>query len=121
MKDYIKIVYNEHERPITKYPEQLTEYLFYRFKMKKGDKLLDNGCGRGDFLFGFAIQGLECYGTDISGYLKEIDLKGVKFFLCDIEKEKLPFDDNFFDIVFTKSVIEHFYDPNNFMKECYRV
>jgi hypothetical protein len=35
MKDYVKIVYNEHERPITKYPEQLTEYLFYRFKMKK--------------------------------------------------------------------------------------
>ena len=39
----------------------------------------------------------------------------------DISKDRFPFDDESFDIVFTKSVIEHIIDPSFFLKECRRV
>ena len=120
MKDYVSVVYNEKERPITNYPVKLAQYLFNRFNMKKGYKLLDNGCGRGDFLKGFQRLGLISYGVDISEFSKKV-LKDVEFYIADTENGKLPFEDNFFDIIFTKSVVEHLHKPDNFMKESYRV
>ena len=121
MKDYVEVVYNENERPVTTYPDKLAYYLFKRFGMQAGDKLLDNGCGRGDFLSGFAKLGLKCYGTDISMHAKDRISGFAEFYMVNIESGLLPFNDNFFDIVFTKSVIEHFYNPSNFIQECYRV
>ena len=55
MRGYIDFIYDEKAKPYGKYPSQLCKYLFDRFAMKKGDKLLDVGCGRGDFLKGFNI------------------------------------------------------------------
>ena len=82
--------------------------------------LLDVGCGRGDFLKGFKGLGLDARGIDCekshSRISRDIDVK-----YSDIEKSPFPFDDEMFDVVFSKSVIEHLFDPENFMKECRRV
>ena len=120
MKDYVAVVYDTDRRPVTQYPVQLAEHLCRRFGLKKGDRILDNGCGRGDFLRGFVQYGLDGYGVDISDYAGEC-LKDIKFFKADIENGRLPFENDFFDVVFTKSVIEHFHKPDNFLKECRRV
>jgi len=64
MPKYLDVVYNKNTRPITDYPSQLCGYLFDRFSMKKGDRLLDIGCGRGDFTKGFKDLGLEISGID---------------------------------------------------------
>ena len=81
---------------------------------------MDVGCGRGDFAKGFEDLGLEVFGLDVekgdSELLKEIELK-----IADIENRSFPFGDETFDIVFSKSVIEHFWKPDNFIKECRRV
>jgi ubiquinone/menaquinone biosynthesis C-methylase UbiE len=38
-----------------------------------------------------------------------------------LEYEKLPFEDNFFDIVFSKSVMEHLYRADHYLNEMHRV
>ena len=118
-KDYVSVVYTEEERPFTKYPDQLAKYLGLRFDMKAGQKLLDVGCGRGDFLRGFIRYGLECYGVDQTTSAQKI-CPEAEIKIADLEK-KLPYEDNTFDFVYSKSVIEHFYYPEKLAAEMYRV
>ncbi len=119
-KDYISIVYDEKRTPRTNYPKKLASYLFNRFKMQKDAKFLEIGCGRGEFLEGFRKLGLDCRGVDLSDYcIKNKSFLNVT--RADISKDKLPFEDSVFDIVYHKSLIEHFYSPDNLMKETYRV
>jgi len=119
-KDYIDIVYNEYDRPLTQYPSQLAHYLFGRYKLDLGVNFLDIGCGRGEFLKGFIECGVNGYAVDQSSaakkYCPEAELRN-----SDIENDGIPYPDNFFDVVFSKSVIEHFYDPERLIKEMYRV
>jgi len=119
LKDYLEIMYNKCESK-TNYPLKLGGYLFNRFGFKKGQRFLEIGCGTGDFLKAFQGLGLDCSGVDISdcsvNNLKEFDVKK-----CDLEKDKLPYDDEVFDIVYSKSVIEHIMYSSNLMKEMIRV
>ena len=39
----------------------------------------------------------------------------------NIERESLPFENNSIDVVFSKSFVEHLYDPKLFFDEAYRV
>jgi len=120
MPNYIDTIYNENTRPHTKYPFQLSQYLFQRFNMKQGDKLLDVGCGRGDFLKGFKDLGLEVMGIDQEKSSSDI-LEGIEVGIVNIEKDSFPFNGETFDFVFSKSVIEHLWNPEHFIKECCRV
>lgn len=119
-RDYVAVVYNEQDRPLTAYPNQLASYLFERYDLKMGQKFLDIGCGRGEFLRGFMGCGVEGYGVDRSRvaekYCPEAELR-----TADLENEGLPYEDNFFDVVYSKSVIEHFYYPEKIVQEMYRV
>lgn len=119
-RDYVAVVYNEHDRPLTTYPQQLAQHLFERFGLKANDKLLDIGCGRGEFLRGFVDCGANGYGVDRSRvaekYCSDAELR-----TADLENERIPYDDNFFDVVYSKSVIEHFYYPERIVQEMYRV
>jgi len=118
--DYVDVVYNESDRPLTVYPQQLANYLFNRYGLKKGDNFLDIGCGRGEFLKGFIDCGLNGHAVDQSDaarkYCPEAEL-----LISDIENEGIPYPDNFFDVVHSKSVIEHFHYPEKLLKEMYRV
>lgn len=119
-RDYVDVVYNESDRPLTFYPERLARYLFDRYQVGSGSRLLDIGCGRGEFLRGFIECGVEGYGVDQSRaaerYCPDAVLK-----TSDLENEGIPYEDNFFDVVYSKSVIEHFYYPERLAKEMYRV
>ncbi len=119
-KNYLSVVYDEESRPYGDYPEQLCSYLFQSFDFKKGMKMLEPGCGRGEFLNNFKNLGLDVVGVDISP--EAIDFEnGYEVKLCDIEKEKLPFDDNSIDIIYSKSFIEHLHYPERYLEEAYRV
>ena len=48
-KNYIDVVYNDINRPLTDYPSKLSSFLYKKYNLKKGDKLLEVGCGRGEF------------------------------------------------------------------------
>lgn len=118
--DYINITYDETRLPLTGYPLKLTRYLTKRFLLQKNQSLLDAGCGRGEFLKGFIECGLQGYAVDQSSvalkYLPDAKLK-----VSDIETEGIPYPDSYFDVVYSKSVIEHFHYPERFIKEIYRV
>jgi SAM-dependent methyltransferase len=119
-RDYVEVVYNEQDRPLTAYPARLASYLFERYNIKLGQKFLDIGCGRGEFLRGFIDCGLQGHGVDRSRaaekYCPEADLR-----TADLENERLPYPDNHFDVIYSKSVIEHFYYPEKLVQEMYRV
>lgn len=118
--DYVNVIYNEVDRPLTDYPQKLADYLFNRFDMKNGSIFLDIGCGRGEFIKGFMNCGVEGYAVDQSSaaskYCPEAELR-----ISDIENDGIPFPNNFFDVVYSKSVIEHFHYPERLIKEIYRV
>lgn len=120
MSDYLKIVYDEGARPYTEYPEKLIHYLFNAFNIKEGMKLLEPGCGRGEHLRLFKNLGLDVYGLDLSPeaplFAKDLNIK-----VCDLEKDKLPYPDNYFDVIYSKSFLEHLRDPSKFLNEAYRV
>ena len=117
--NYLDTIYNEERTPKTNYPYQLAKYLSRRFSLKQDGKLLEPGPGRGDFLLAFKKLGFECQGIDREihpALAKEVELSKV-----NIEKEKFPFPDNTFDIVYHKSLIEHFYSPHHLMSETRRI
>lgn len=119
-RDYVDVVYNEADRPLTDYPQKLASYLFNRYGLKRGDSFLDIGCGRGEFLKGFVSCGVNGHAVDTSTaaskYCPEAELRN-----SDIENDGIPYPDSYFDVVYSKSVIEHFHFPERLMKEMYRV
>ena len=66
-KSYLDVRYAEENRPFTDYPGKLTHYLSERYLLGyRGGRLLDLGCGRGEFLHGFANEGFRVTGVDRS-------------------------------------------------------
>jgi SAM-dependent methyltransferase len=118
--DYVSVVYDETSRPLTDYPRLLSKNLFDRYGLMAGQCILEVGCGRGEFLRGFIDCGMQGYGVDQSRaaekYCPEADLK-----VADLENERLPYADATFDVVYSKSVIEHFYYPERIIAEIHRV
>jgi SAM-dependent methyltransferase len=119
-RDYVDVIYNETDRPLTDYPDRLSRYLFDRYKIAKGAKLLDIGCGRGEFLRGFISCGVKGYGVDRSRSAERY-CPGAELRIGDLEKDGIPYPDNFFDVTYSKSVIEHFHNPEILVQEMFRV
>lgn len=121
MADYLKVVYDSKSHPQSTYPGKLASYLFQTFRMEKGQKFLEPGCGRGEFLTEFQKLGLECYGLDLSPHAgtlcPTVELKKE----IDLENDKWPFPDNYFDVVYSKSLMEHLRNPDKFLAEARRV
>ena len=99
----------------TNYPVKLSEYLFNRFHLKEGMKLLDVGCGDESHIKAFDGLKIKTYGVD------SIIHENKKVKVCDLVKEKIPFDDDTFDVVFTKSCLEHLRPIEYPMEEIKRV
>jgi len=119
-KNYLSVVYDEDSHPYNDYPKKLCAYMFQAFGLKKGMKMLEPGCGRGEFLKNFKDLGLDVVGVDISSEAADFN-NGLDVRKCDLENESLPFDDNTFDIIYSKSFIEHLYYPEKYLEEAYRV
>jgi len=89
------------------------------------ERLLDIGCGDGDFIFMARDMFKECYGVDVS--LVRIERAKERahedifhFYKCDVDKG-LPFNNQFFDVVTCISVLEHLFNPPDVVEEIRRV
>ncbi|MDO8553018.1 MAG: methyltransferase domain-containing protein [bacterium] len=116
---YLETIYSHAARPKTDYPNELALHLKEMFQLKDGMTILDIGCGRGDFAEAFAGAGLIVHGVDRerAGHFPN----SVTFTAADLVYEPLPYKDGTFDIVFSKSVIEHVTNPEHFIAENLRV
>lgn len=86
----------------------------------KGGRVIDVGCGRGDFLFRMKELGWEVLGIETDPLAAEIaKRRGIPVDTMQLEKTCLP--ENWADAVIMNHVIEHIYDPVSELKECRRL
>jgi SAM-dependent methyltransferase len=116
---FLKVKYSDKRAAPSEYPNQLANYVLNQHYKNTGS-LLDLGCGRGDMMRAFREEGFICSGTDISKS-SESYTSGFPFKAANILEEDLPYDDNSFDFVWSKSVIEHISDPMKLLNESIRV
>lgn len=69
------------------------------FRIKKNYKILDIGCAKGFLVKDFNDLGIDCYGIDISDYAIRNCHKDIKEKIFYGNAKKIPFPDNFFDVV----------------------
>lgn len=120
MQNYLLVQYSEESKPYTDYPFVLCQYLAGRFGIGRGSRILDAGCGRGEILHAFNRLGFKAEGLDIARFAGKL-LRGAPIKTANFEREPFPYRDETFDLVFSKSVIEHLHNPENFLSECWRV
>ena len=89
----------------------------------KNVKLLDTGCASGWFISEINSRhpNFECFGVDVHKKAIEYGKKTypqISFFHADAHR--LPFPQNFFDIVVCMEVLEHVVDPQKIMEEIKR-
>jgi SAM-dependent methyltransferase len=102
--------------------------------VKPGARILDFGCGAGQTVFKLREMGFEAYGFDIHDYVayrSDADRQWFRFskstsqqssaFTIDPETYSIPFEDDFFDVVHSTSVLEHVLDVRPMFRECSRV
>ena len=87
------------------------------FKDLPNSRVLDVGCGKGLISKTFVNNCREIISVDIED--KRLTREGYKFEL--VKDEKLPFEDNSFDIVISNQVIEHVNNQDIHINEVCRV
>ncbi|MCM8786794.1 MAG: class I SAM-dependent methyltransferase [Candidatus Omnitrophica bacterium] len=99
------------------------EIIVNTFMYLRPKRVLDVGCAKGFLVYLFNNHGIDCYGIDISEYAIENSPENIKnkLSVVDIVNDKLPFCDNYFDLIVGLEVIEHLDSFDNLLKECYRV
>lgn len=121
-EEYFKEVYE-----YTKKQEKITLLRNYLGLLRKNKpnfkRILDIGCAYGYFLKLCDELHAETYGIDISDYALSIASQNTKAALhkLNIEKQKLPYENEFFDVVTCFDVVEHLRMVNTYLKEIHRV
>jgi ubiquinone/menaquinone biosynthesis C-methylase UbiE len=92
-----------------------------RADKQRSGRILDIGCGDGSFSMRFRKY-CKVFGIDISQNAIDLAKKaGVSAYKTDMSCQKLPFDNEYFDIVYMGDVIEHLLDPDFAVCEVARV
>jgi len=114
-----------YESPEGRKADKLEKDLFLKLvSPKKGETLLDIGCGTGHFSFWFHDLGLKVTGIDISlnmlgvavDRLKDEEIKLVRGDACT-----LPFQDKSFDLTVMITTLEFLHQPAKAVEEAFRV
>lgn len=116
-------VWNKHLSRQFNWTKKLRTIIYDKIDLKKQNKILDAGCGIGLIAKEMGeISGGEVYGVDINKKLLKIAEKNFpegSFQQGSIEK--LPFDDNTFDVAFCHFVLMWVKNPGAAIKELKRV
>ena len=110
---YLEHTYSNKIAPPSVYPNLLSMWLLQNAYGETG-KIVDFGCGRGDYLHAFRGLGFEPTGLDISPSIEHLSDYTVE--KMNFEEDEFPFPKESFDFAFSKSVIEHLRDPHYYFK-----
>ena len=116
---------NWYESTEGRQADKLEKELFLKLvHPKKGETLLDIGCGTGHFSFWFHNLGLKVTGIDVSlnmlgAALGRLEHKEIKFVRGDAHS--LPFQDKSFDLTVMITTLEFLRGPRKAVQEAFRV
>ena len=101
----------------------MTDYLANLVDIKKSVKVLSVGCGRGSADKQLqASYGVSIYGIDISeNQLREVRRNCPEGSYYNSSMQTIPFEDNYFDIVWVQQSLFHSHDKPAAVREFYRV
>lgn len=87
----------------------IAQRMIKHYGLKPNDKVLDIGCGKGFQLYELQKEcnGIEVYGIDISSYAIENSKTEVKSQLIQANASNLPFEDNYFDYVYSINTLHN--------------
>jgi ubiquinone/menaquinone biosynthesis C-methylase UbiE len=102
--------------------------LIKKLDLREGQNVLDIGCGTGWAVFHMADIIKEegrAYGIDLSSKMIEMakmkssNYTNVYFF--KVPARRLPFEENYFDLMISTNAFHHFSEPKKVLEEVYRV
>lgn len=114
---YLSLIYSYERRPVSNYPIKLAKEIIKRNNIKPKSKLLDVGCGRGDLLKAFKKNEMIVEGADLSEESINI-LSPIKVHQKNLEKEIIDGKSGYYDVIISKSLIEHLNSPLKFIENC---
>lgn len=99
-----------HSGKFLEYPDNnLVRFVSYLFKEPRNKGLLDLGFGSGNNLLHLIKKGFKCYGCEISPEALRLTQKRLKKLELSADlkllEDKIPYTDNFFDIIVSWQVI----------------
>jgi len=108
------------------YQHQLLDIIRARFDHLGGKRILEVGCGKGNELAQLVREGAECLGLDFSESAIRLlserrRTDRLELALVRGDARQLPFAPNYFDVIFSQGVLEHFTDPTPVLREQHRV
>lgn len=120
-KDHLKYP-DIWEKGLEGYPFARSRIVPIIYEISDGAKVLDVGCNSGEFIKHLKEKkGCDVYGVDISQQLiDKCKEKGLNNVTC-CDADKLPFENETFDVITLMEVLEHFDDPVLCLKEMRRV
>lgn len=107
---------------ITKKRKKL--FMTFLKKLPNGSRVLDIGCYVGDVVseisaLGFKGHGIDVFAGNVAQAKKKYPLSVFK--VADLNADKLPFPDNYFEVIWAGDIIEHVYNTINMFSEFNRV
>lgn len=108
--------------------EEAIAFMFKDFSMQ-GKKALDIGSGLGAAAYYLAREyGCQVTGLEIHPWMvKEAEkrapeeIKNKLHFVLSTSNDQLPFEDDSFDVIYSKGVLCHVENKKGLLKECYRI
>lgn len=108
---------------IEKSIKQNQDNILNLLETQKNARILDLGCDDGVWAFKLAkkIGTNDIYGVELIDERVDIAKKNnIKTLKANLN-DKLPFDDNFFDVIHSNQVIEHLINTDLFLEEVFRI
>jgi len=103
----------------------VAQNMIKHYGLKNDSRVLDVGCGKGFFLYDVksVLSQVEIRGIDISSYAIENSKEEVRPFLDLGPAHKLPYSDNYFDLVISINTLHNLYihDLEKALQEIERV
>lgn len=89
-------------------------------EVELGSMVLEMGCNSGGLSVMLMRKGCLLYGVDVAPVMvAKAQAKGIRAKVAPAEK--VPFEDEYFNVVIASEILEHVYEPQDLLKEARRV